>query len=168
MKRDIGLFVSYAHRNSQLVKHLLGLLEQHFSASRGFRYRLWQDEGLLAGVKWEEEILRQIAACDAALLMLSPSFLGSDFIMHKELPALASSGRLLFPLALHPIDFQYHDLQGLQEKQVFFLRSRALSQPRSYLELGGKRREEFALTLFRQIEGRLRAELPAQPREIQG
>ena len=155
MKKDIHLFISYAHRNAALAGRLMEQLSQHLGASRMFRYTWWQDSRLKSGEAWEREILRQAAACDAALLMMSPSFLGSEFIMGKELPALISQGKMLFPVALSPLDFRYHDLKGLEKMQIFFLNRPGFREPRDYTSLKPARREEFALALFRQMEDRL-------------
>ena len=159
MKREVKLFISYAHMNNRLATSFLERIEQHLKASKRFQYQLWIDKGILCGQDWKTEIDKQLSICDAALLLLSPAFLNSTFAIKEELPILKTGGKLIFPVALHQLDFAYHDLQGIEEKQIFYLHSKDFNQPRSYYELKDKRREEFALALFRQIEDRLVREL---------
>jgi hypothetical protein len=56
---------------------------------------------------------------------------------------------------LWPIDFQRHNLKGIQEKQIFRLEKPGLIRPKSFGECTKKQREEFMLALFQQVEGRL-------------
>ena len=164
-KRNVRIFISYSHSNAKIIEPLIELMTQHFAISKHFDYAIWWDNRLLCGQAWEDEIMLQAKRCDAALLMLSPAFLGSKFVNSKELPLLREEKKLLFPVALYPVDFAHHDMQGLEENQIYFLNSPSFTGPRSYSDLKSPRRVDFALGLFCQIEDRLVLEFPEDNEE---
>ncbi len=49
---------------------------------------VWSDERIGVGRVWRAELDRAIARADAALVLVSPDLLASEFVMHEELPAL--------------------------------------------------------------------------------
>jgi len=49
---------------------------------------IWDDTRMLPGAKWKEEIQNAISAPKIAVLLVSPSFLDSEFIANHELPML--------------------------------------------------------------------------------
>jgi TIR domain len=83
------IFVSYAHEDSNwfekgsLMPRLIQSLE-HINAE------VWYDKGRIGGADiWREEIEKAIDHAHIAILLVSQSFINSDFIMHVELPRLA-------------------------------------------------------------------------------
>jgi O-acetyl-ADP-ribose deacetylase (regulator of RNase III) len=79
------LFVSYCHADKEHLKEL----EVHLKPlERTNRLKYWADTNLRGGDYWSAEIDRAIEAANVAVLLVSPHFLASDFIMGKELPAL--------------------------------------------------------------------------------
>jgi len=81
----VRIFVSYSHDDEKwkdrLVSHLRVLERQGAAA-------IWDTSELPAGADWSQEIEKAIRRSDIAVLLISPSFLASDFIVTKELPAL--------------------------------------------------------------------------------
>jgi tetratricopeptide (TPR) repeat protein len=113
MKR---IFISYSHEDEQvkkrLVTHLQGLRKQGKLAS-------WDDRLIKAGQEWNNEIETALNNADAAVLLISPGFLASDFIMEKEVPFLLRRRQeqniCVFPLIIKGCNWQRVDwLQSLQ------------------------------------------------------
>ncbi|HEV7889812.1 MAG TPA: tetratricopeptide repeat protein [Pyrinomonadaceae bacterium] len=76
------LFISYAREDkdykNQLVEHLEGLVQQGVIES-------WHDGQLIAGQQWSDEIVRSLKDARIVLLLVSPSFISSDYISRVEL-----------------------------------------------------------------------------------
>ena len=150
----IKLFLSYAHdddRGVQDVSEFLKELNKCFKASKHFRYELWVDRQLLIGDDWHEKITGSLEVCDYGLLLVSLSFVTSDYIREHELPALLKSGRAL-PIGFQKIDLNGFDLQGLLPKQIF------RHKEKFYGELEKRQeRADFVHALFQEMEARFLA-----------
>ena len=156
MKKKITVFVSYARANRDLATRFLKKFKEQAAPSRQYQYVFWRDNDILVGEKWHEEIQIALAQCDVGLVLLSPAFLGSQYIQDHELPKfLKSGGKPVIPVLLQPIDLDRHDLKGLQRTQIFRLDRPRFVSPKAYGECSGTQRDQFALELFRQVEARL-------------
>jgi hypothetical protein len=51
---------------------------------------VWSDEQIAVGSSWRSELRRAIERADAALVLVTPDLLASEFIMREELPALVA------------------------------------------------------------------------------
>ncbi len=79
------------------------------------RLEVWSDERVVTGYDWRPQLAEAIARSRAALLLVSPSFLASDFIMDQELPALIGHGVRLVPVLVRPCLWQQISvLEGVQ------------------------------------------------------
>ena len=79
------------------------------------RLEVWSDDRMVVGYEWRLQLEEAIARSRAALLLVSPSFLASDFIMEQELPALIEHGVRLVPVLVRPCLWQAVPvLEGLQ------------------------------------------------------
>lgn len=97
---DGGLvFVSYSREDADWQRKFVKMLEPSVRR-RGFS--VWSDERILAGEQWSAAVEDAIAHTRAALLLVSPDFLGSAFIMDRELPALSERGVALVPVLVRP------------------------------------------------------------------
>ena len=149
-KPTIKLFLSYAHDDegdAQNVTEFLQELNKCFKASKHFRYELWADRDLLIGDEWHEKITGSLEACDYGLMLVSLSFITSDYIRKYELPELLSSGRAL-PIGFKKIDLNWFDSQGISDNQVFYHNNQF------YGDFGAKtqNRSDFVHALVKEIE----------------
>lgn len=153
-KRVVRFFVSYAHENKTLAEAVVKGLRSQFKPSKNYELEFWIDREIMVGEKWHKRILRAITECDFGLFMVSPDFLGSDYIGENEIPPFVSGEgcKPVIPVGLVPVSFDRHDLKGLEENQLFFLRSRTFDQMRQTTE-----KTEFARHLHEEMEKRLDA-----------
>ena len=155
MRRAIDFFVTYAHANRRWADDFLKRLSEQLIPSKQYEYTLWRDTAILVGQLWQQEIHRALAECDLGLLLVSPAFLGSDYITREELPRFVGiGGKAVIPVMLQRVDFTRHDLKGLEAHQVFRLEGR--DGPRAYARCRDDiSRRRYVELLFLQIERRL-------------
>src|SRR4051794_33227795 len=79
------VFVSYSREDAEWRRRFAEMLKP---VVRERRLEVWSDERNLIGEQWRPQLDEAIKRSQAALLLVSPSFLASDFIMEQELPAL--------------------------------------------------------------------------------
>ena len=82
-----SLFLSWCHEDAKEKEALLGRL--HLDGLSGVCMSWWEDSQLLLGEDWRRQILARLDSCDYGLLLLSPGFFRSRFILEEELPRLA-------------------------------------------------------------------------------
>jgi hypothetical protein len=156
MKKKIKFFVSYARANKDLAARFLEKFREQATPSKSYEYVFWRDTNLLVGEKWHDQIQEALKECDLGLLLISPAFLGSQYIDQQELPNFTGvDAKPVIPVMLQPVDFERHDLKGLQDSQIFRLERPRFRSPKSYGECTGLQRDQFAQELFRQVEARL-------------
>ena len=155
-KKKVKVFVSYARANKELAVRFLTRFRQQVSASKRYAYVFWRDTQVLVGENWNDEIQEALNQCDIGLLLISPAFLGSQYIGQKELSRfMGPDAKPLIPIMLQPVDFQHHDLKGLKKAQIFRLDSAKFRSPKAYGDCTGAQRDRFAHELFKQVELRL-------------
>ena len=86
--QDAYIFISYAHADAEAVRPVLADLQ-----ARG--YRLWFDEGLVAGSEWPEYIAEHLAGAALVMCFVSDAYLASDncrrelhYALSKRIPTL--------------------------------------------------------------------------------
>ena len=79
-KKKVKVFVSYARANKELAVRFLTRFRQQVSASKRYAYAFWRDTQILVGENWNVEIQDALNPCDIGLLLISPAFLGSQYI----------------------------------------------------------------------------------------
>src|SRR5262249_13182722 len=113
------------------------------------KFELWTDGNILPGQRWRDEIQDALRRCDFGLLLVSPSFLASNFITTAELPLLLREKRVI-PVGLERVLLDGSmDLKGLEERQIFFD-----SRHKTFGERGTDKKG-FALELYKGICGLL-------------
>jgi hypothetical protein len=97
------VFVSYGREDEQWRRRFTEMLRP---LVRQRRLEVWSDDRAVVGYEWRPQLAEAIAGSEAALLLVSPSFLASDFIMDQELPALTGHGVRLVPVLVRPCLWQ--------------------------------------------------------------
>jgi WD40 repeat protein len=106
------VFVSYSREDEKWRGRFAEMLKP---LVRERRLEVWSDDRMVTGYEWRPQLAEAIGRSRAALLLVSPSFLASDFIMDQELPALMQNGVRLLPVLVRPCLWQAVPvLEGLQ------------------------------------------------------
>lgn len=145
-----SLFLSWCHEDAEAKEALLGLL--HLDGLAEVRISWWTDSHLLLGEDWRRQILTRLDGCDYGLLLLSPGFFASRFILDEELPRLLGPGvDKVMPVMVKrvPMDGS-RNLHGLEARQIF-----PGPDGRCFIETRGAGRERFALDLATKIRERV-------------
>jgi hypothetical protein len=77
------VFISYSHRDARLKDELLNRLKP-LKATDGL-ISVWHDRCLTAGEAWDRRIREEIDQAHLLLLLVSASFLGSDYVRDVEM-----------------------------------------------------------------------------------
>jgi TIR domain len=85
------IFISYAHADEpekprgEEVQWLTFVMRFLRPAVKSGAFTMWVDRQMPGGTEWDEEIDRELRACDVFVLLVSASSMGSDYIIDKEL-----------------------------------------------------------------------------------
>jgi hypothetical protein len=160
MRQPIAFFVSYAHADNPQATTFAQRLHEQLRPSKHYDYSLWRDTDILVGERWHETILQALNACQMGLCLVSPNFLASSYITQHELPHfVSSSATSVIPVMLKSVDWQRHDLKGLEAHQIF-----QMEPYKAFADCPNDRtRRRFVELLFAQIERRLDRLFPHHP-----
>ena len=78
-----GLFVSYSHPDRHWLRRFVVMLAP-LARNRGIRF--WADEHIWVGDDWHRAIQDAVGRAGVALLLVSPDFLASRFIVKRSCP----------------------------------------------------------------------------------
>jgi TIR domain len=118
-QRPIRLFYSYSHVDKRLRKQL----EEHLALLKrqGF-IQEWHDRMIGAGQEWRGAIDQHLEESNIILLLISPSFLGSDYCydveMKRALEKHEADEARVIPIIVRPVDWSgapFSKLQALPE-----------------------------------------------------
>jgi TIR domain/prokaryotic YEATS domain len=115
MTSPVQVFISYSHKDEAL----LNVLRDHLSPLR--RQGLiadWHDRRIAPGDRWDREINEQLERCQIVLLLLSASFIASDYIDGIEVAAAlrrhTTGEAKVIPVVLRAVDWEETKLGKLQ------------------------------------------------------
>jgi hypothetical protein len=122
-KLPLRAFISYSHRDedykNELDLHLATMKRQGL-------LKVWQDRKIQPGSDWDDEIKRQMEDSHLIFFMVSPGFMGSDYIMEKEVPhamSLHAAGKAkVVPIFVKHVEWkgtEFGRLQGLPRDEKF-------------------------------------------------
>lgn len=157
------VFISYSRADMEVVDWLKRL--RMYFAPFGQRGTLdpWDDGRIVPGALWQAEIERALDAAGAAVLLVGPGFLASNFVQDHELPRLldaaAHRGLKLFPLIVGHCAWEVVELGRLQ----------SFNPPGEPLEsLGPAQANKVMNELAIAVDAALRSNAPAAPKSAIG
>lgn len=114
---EINIFYSYAHKDENYREQL----EEHLAIfKRQGLIQGWSDRKITAGDDWKSAIDTNIQSADLILLLISSSFIASDYCYSNELSAALtrheSGDACVIPIFIRPVEFQdapFAKIQGL-------------------------------------------------------
>jgi len=152
----IHFFVSYAHTDDEYSSSFIDEFKEMSAPSEKYEYVFWQDTEILPGENWKEEIREALINCDLGLLLISPAFLGSNFIDAEELPKFAGGkAKPIIPIMLKMVNLKRHNLKGLDSNQIFRVKVEGVKKLKSFAQCSSSQRTEFVYELFDKVEIRL-------------
>ncbi len=152
-RRTLKGFISYAEADTRLVTPFVDLMKQRLAILKDFEVDAWwARQHLLVGHDWRDEIDVAMAESDFGLFLVSPAFLGSEFIEDVELQHfMARTDALLFPIGLTTVNLHTSNMKGLEDKQIFRFREDGKSGGKWFNALSGANRDRFCDQLVDEI-----------------
>ena len=151
----ISIFVSYAHADDEYADSFMKEFKEMLTPSKKYHFKFWQDHVILPGEDWADEINNALNECTLGILLVSPSFLGSNFITQEELPKfIGDTSKPVVPIMLRKVNFELHDLKGLKVRQIFRLKT-GPNNFKSFAQCGKNQKNDFIYDLHEKIELKL-------------
>jgi hypothetical protein len=111
------VFVSYAHDDSAMLRDMQSMLQ---ILKRNGTIDIWTDSEILPGQNWSQVIKDSLINADIVLLLLSASFLNSDYIWRNEMQIALKNSKerksVAIPIILRPC--LWKEVDGLGQLQA--------------------------------------------------
>lgn len=116
------LFISYSHKDSEykdsLIDHLSPLVREGAIST-------WHDREIAAGDGWRNKIDAELESADIVLLLVSSSFIASDYCydieLKKAIAGHTTGQKRLIPVIVRPCDWKstpFSEMQSLPKDSV--------------------------------------------------
>jgi predicted nucleotide-binding protein len=112
-KRPAEVFISYSHEDANWHKRL----QEHLEPLKRQGVVFWDDSHVAVGSAWEREIAKKLEESQVVLLLISPSFVSSEFHRAECLRALDrhnAGDAFVIPLITTPIDWKSLPIRDLK------------------------------------------------------
>jgi len=110
-----GVFISYAHDDE---KFWLDTLLRHLAPLKGLGIEVWTDRDIKPGALWHHDIQSSLGRAQVAVLMVTPAFLASPYIVSNELPKLLQAakdeGLIVFWIPVKPSSYTLSKIKDFQ------------------------------------------------------
>jgi len=81
-EKALNIFICYARNDAEVLAEL----KKHLKSLDGkYPLRVWTDNEIVPGEEWNKKIQKRLETADVFVLLLSPSFLASEYILNVEL-----------------------------------------------------------------------------------
>jgi hypothetical protein len=112
---EVKVFISYSHKDEEHLKILL----EHLKVLQSEGISFWWDDAIVTGDDWNEKIKEEIEESHIALLLISQSFLDSEYIANQEVANFLEQHQgdrfVIFPVILSECKWYEHEwLKSLQ------------------------------------------------------
>jgi WD40 repeat protein/Tfp pilus assembly protein PilF/transcriptional regulator with XRE-family HTH domain len=101
------IFISYSYTDKKYLEELLSHLRYY---QRIGNIDFWDDTKIAPGLPWYSEIERAIKEVKIFILLVSPDYLASNFVMSREVPAILNvakqSGATIWSIIVRPVKFE--------------------------------------------------------------
>ena len=109
------VFISYSHRDETFKDEL----DVHLSAlKRSGLVDVWHDRRIDAGTDWDDSIRAELEAADIILLLVSASFLASEYVWQVEIGRAMERHRArearVVPVFIRACDMKGMPFEGIQ------------------------------------------------------
>jgi len=141
------IFISYSHKDTDYAHGLADNL-------KNMGFDVWIDERLDYGSQWPQEIQKQLDACDAFILIMSPRSFASEWVQ-SELQRAKRKLKPIFPLLLEGDEpwlsvesTQFYDVRGrnFPDAKFYSALKRVVSTDQTASTIQGPKGSERAKT----------------------
>jgi WD40 repeat protein len=110
------IFISYCHKDAEWLEKIVSMLRP---IVREKKIVVFVDKDLKPGIKWRDEIIDALQNSDIAILLVTPNYTASNFILEIELPKLLDQAGLnKLKIMWIPISSAPYKEVGLSEYQA--------------------------------------------------
>jgi hypothetical protein len=110
-----GVFISYAHDDEECW---INALLQHIAPLKGHKVEFWTDRDIKTGALWHQNIQNSLERAKIAILMVTPAFLASPYVVSNELPhlleAAKAEGLTVFWIPVKPSSYTLTEIRHFQ------------------------------------------------------